>query len=212
MHKLASLLLLVAAPAFAQPGPAPAPSAERPAPRAIGTWADWEAFAAREAGGAVCYALSRPFSSIASVGFALTAYPIGVERGWVSRTQAVDRTLTTLRFFRDLPQGTQATGQGGLRGFYYHFLDMETGHRYDTWVELSSVDTALLMMGVLFAQSYYDRDEAREREIRELAEQLYRRVDWAWLQRRPPLVSMGWFPESGFIEHDWRGYNEAMLL
>lgn len=64
MHKFASLLLFVAAPAFAQPGPAPAPPAERPAPRAIGTWADWEAFAAREAGGAVCYALSRPFSSI----------------------------------------------------------------------------------------------------------------------------------------------------
>ena len=155
---------------------------------------------------------SRPFSSIASVGFALTAYPIGIEKGWVSRTQAVDRTLTTLKFFRDLPQGPQATGKGGYRGFYYHFLDMDRGHRYDSWVELSSVDTALLMMGVLFAQSYYDGDDPREVEIRALADALYRAVDWNWLQQRKPLVSMGWFPESGFIEHDWRGYNEAMLL
>ncbi len=155
---------------------------------------------------------SRPFASIASVGFALTAYPIGIENGWVSRTQAVDRTLTTLKFFRDLPQGPQAEGKGGYKGFYYHFLDMQTGHRYASWVELSSVDTTLLMMGVLFAQSYYDRDEPREKEIRELADVLYKRVDWTWLQKNKPLVSMGWFPESGVIPHDWKGYNEAMML
>ena len=64
---------------------------------------------------------SRPFASIASVGYALTAYPIGVENGWVSRTQAVDRTLTTLKFFRDMPMGPQRTGKGGYKGFYYHF-------------------------------------------------------------------------------------------
>ncbi len=155
---------------------------------------------------------SRPFASIASVGYALTAYPIGIENGWVSRTQAVDRTLTTLRFFRDIPQGPQATGKGAYKGFYYHFLDMQNGHRYDSWVELSSVDTALLMMGVLFAQAYYDGDDPREKEIRQLADVLYKRVDWNWLQIRDPLVSMGWFPESGFITHDWMGYNEAMLL
>jgi len=155
---------------------------------------------------------SRPFASIASVGYALTAYPIGIENGWVSRTQAVDRTLTTLRFFRDIPSGPQATGKGAYKGFYYHFLDMQNGHRYDSWVELSSVDTALLMMGVLFAQAYYDGDDPREKEIRQLADVLYKRVDWNWLQIRDPLVSMGWFPESGFIVHDWMGYNEAMLL
>lgn len=154
---------------------------------------------------------SRPFASIASVGFALTAYPIGIENGWVSRNQAVDRTLTTLRFFRDLPMGPQRTGRAGYRGFYYHFLDMQDGRRYDSWVELSSVDTALLLMGVLFAQSYYDGDDAREKEIRQIADTLYRRVDWTWLQQRKPLISMGWFPESGFIEHDWMGYNEAMM-
>ncbi|ROU05925.1 glucoamylase family protein [Lysobacter enzymogenes] len=155
---------------------------------------------------------SRPFASIASVGFALTAYPIGIERGWVSRTQAVDRTLTTLKFLRDLPAGPQASGKGSYKGFYYHFLDMQKGERYDSWVELSSVDTGLLMMGVLFAQSYYDRDDAREKEIREIADTLYKRVDWQWLQQNKPLISMGWFPESGFIKHDWMGYNEAMLL
>ena len=155
---------------------------------------------------------SRPFSSIASVGFALTAYPIGIENNWVSRNQAVDRTLLTLKFFRDMPQGPQRTGKGAYKGFYYHFLDMQKGERYNSWVELSSVDTSLLMMGALFAQSYYDRDEPREKEIREIAEELYRRVDWNWLQQNKPLVSMGWFPESGFIKHDWMGYNEAMLL
>ncbi len=155
---------------------------------------------------------SRPFSSIASVGFALTAYPIGIENGWVSRTQAVDRTLTTLRFFRDAKQGPQETGTIGHKGFFYHFIDMQNGHRYEPWVELSSVDTGLLMMGVLFAQQYYDRDEPREQEIREIADELYRNVEWTWLQVRPPLISMGWYPETGFIEHDWTGYDEAMLV
>ena len=154
---------------------------------------------------------SRPFSSIASVGFALTAYPIGIENNWISRNQAVDRTLLTLKFFRDIPQGPERTGKGAYKGFYYHFLDMQKGARYDSWVELSSVDTTILMMGVLFAQSYYDRDEPREAEIRKLAEELYRRVDWTWLQQNKPLISMGWFPESGFIKHDWMGYNEAMM-
>ncbi|KRG68810.1 glucoamylase family protein [Pseudoxanthomonas dokdonensis] len=155
---------------------------------------------------------SRPFASIASVGFALTAYPIGIENGWISRRQAVERTLITLKFFRDLPNGTAREGKGAYKGFYYHFLDMRTGERYGSWVELSSVDTALLMMGVLFAQSYYDRDDANEAEIRKLADLLYKRVDWPWLQQNKPLISMGWYPESGFIPHDWMGYNEAMML
>ena len=155
---------------------------------------------------------SRPFASVASVGFALTAYPIGIENGWISRTQAVERTLTTLRFLRDVPSGPQRTGKAGYKGFYYHFLDMQDGSRYDSWVELSSVDTALLMMGVLFAQSYYDGNDPREKEIRQVADTLYKRVDWRWLQRNKPLISMGWFPESGFIQHDWMGYNEAMML
>lgn len=155
---------------------------------------------------------SRPFSSIAAVGFALTAYPIGIENGWVSRTQAVDRTLTTLKFLRGAPQGPEPEGRAGHKGFFYHFIDMDSGHRYNTWVELSSVDTGLLLMGALFAQSYYDGEDPREAEIRELADQLYRAVDWTWLQQRKPLISMGWYPERGFIPHDWNGYDEAMFV
>ena len=113
---------------------------------------------------------SRPFSSIAAIGFALTAYPIGVERTWITRAQATERTLTTLKFLRDAPAGPEATGKAGHRGFYYHFLDMRSGQRFAEWVELSSVDTGLMMMGILFAQSYYDRDDAAEREIRGIAD------------------------------------------
>lgn len=155
---------------------------------------------------------SRPFASIASVGFSLTAYPIGIENGWVSRTQAVDRTLVTLEFLRQARMGPQAEGRSGHKGFFYHFLDMQSGARYDKWVELSSVDTGILLMGVLFAQSYYTGDDEREVRIRELADQIYRRVEWPYLQQRPPLISMGWYPERGFITHDWKGYNEAMLV
>ena len=155
---------------------------------------------------------SRTFSSIASIGFALTVYPIGLENGWISRHQAVDRTLLTLQFLDNAPKGPQATGRAGHKGFFYHFLNMQTGERHKSWVELSSVDTALLMMGVLFAQSYYDGDDPREVEIRKLADKLYKAVDWPWMQQRYPLISMGWFPESGFIAHDWKGFNEGMMV
>src|SRR6267143_3422049 len=95
------------------------------------------------------------FSSIAAVGFALTAYPIGAERGWITRAQAADRTRTTLRFFWTAPQDSAVTGATGYHGFFYHFLDMTTGKRFQN-VELSTIDTALLLAGVLFAQSYFD--------------------------------------------------------
>ena len=153
-----------------------------------------------------------PFCSVAAVGFALTSYPIGVEQAWITRAQAAQRTLATLKFLHNLKSGEQATGVAGHRGFFYHFLDLQTGHREGDWVELSSVDTGLLLMGALFAQSYFDRQDPNERKIRALAESLYRRVQWPWLQVRSPLLSMGWFPEKGFLEHDWVGYNEAMLV
>ena len=91
---------------------------------------------------------TKSFSSVAAVGFALTAYTIGVERGWVTREAARDRALTTLRFFWTAPQGDAPTGVTGYRGFFYHFLDMETGLRFQR-VELSTIDTALLLGGVL---------------------------------------------------------------
>ncbi|MEO7149662.1 MAG: glucoamylase family protein, partial [Rhodanobacteraceae bacterium] len=153
-----------------------------------------------------------PFASIAAVGFALTAYPIGVERGWITRDQARARVLATLRFFANAPQGPNEDGETGYHGFYYHFLDMQQGRRYAKWVEVSTIDTTLLMAGVLFDESYFNGDGRQEREIRKLAETLYRNVDWNWVQVRPPLIGMGWTPGGHFIPHDWQGYDEAMLL
>lgn len=154
---------------------------------------------------------SPSFASIAAVGFALTAYVVGAERGFVSRGSARTRTLKTLRFFEALPQGPEETGVAGYKGFYYHFLDMKTGQRFGT-TELSTVDTALLMGGVLVAQTYFDRDTRAEKEIRDLAGKIYGRVEWTWAQNRPSAISHGWRPETGFLRFDWRGYNEAMLL
>lgn len=150
-------------------------------------------------------------ASVAAVGFALTAYPIGAERGYVSRHEAAQRVLTTLRFLYRAPQGPQPRGTTGHRGFFYHFLEMKTGQRCGH-SELSTVDTALLMAGVLFCQSYFDQEENDEQEIRLLAELIYRRVDWPWMQVRYPAICHGWSPEGGFMRYDWRGYNEAMLV
>jgi hypothetical protein len=147
--------------------------------------------------------------SIAAVGFALTCYAIGVERGWCSRVEARDLTLTTLRFFWNLPQGPQPAGVAGYKGFFYHFLDMETGLRFKQ-SELSTVDTTLLFLGVLFAGQYYDADEPVEAEIRQLADALYARADWIWFQAGRRAISMGWHPEKGFISRNWDGYNEGM--
>jgi hypothetical protein len=133
------------------------------------------------------------FSSVAAVGFGLTAYPIGVERWWVTRDEAAKRVLTTLRFLWNAPQGAAPAGMTSYHGFFYHFLDMKTGERFEK-VELSTIDTALLLGGVLFCQRYFDRDDAREAAIRAYADSIYRRVDWTWIQPRAPLVSMGWTP------------------
>ncbi|MFZ2493653.1 MAG: glucoamylase family protein [Thermoanaerobaculia bacterium] len=154
---------------------------------------------------------TKSFSSIAAIGFALTAYPVGVERGWITREQARERVLKTMEFFAAAPQGPEARGTTGYKGFYYHFLDIDTGERYaDT--ELSTIDTTLLLAGMLFCQSYFDRDHPDEARIRELAERLYRAADWSYFLTRPPLISMAWRPESGFATHDWRGYDEASIL
>lgn len=151
------------------------------------------------------------FASIAAVGFALSAYPVGVARGYITRTQARDRTLTTLRFFASLPQGPAKKGVAGHKGFFYHFLDMKEGLRFAR-CELSTVDTALLLMGALHAQSFFDGDQPEEASIRSLVDELYGRVDWAWAQVRPPSIGHGWTPERGHIPNDWKGYNEAMMV
>jgi hypothetical protein len=154
---------------------------------------------------------ARSFASIAAVGFALTAYPIGVARGWITREQARDRALATLRFFHDAPQGPEPTGTAGHKGFFYHFLDMASGTRFgDT--ELSTIDTALLLAGALHVQSFFDGADEQETQIRTIADALYARVDWTWAQLPSGLIARGWQPENGFIGHQWEGYCEAKLL
>jgi hypothetical protein len=118
---------------------------------------------------------------------------------------------TTLEFLLGAPQGPEPEGTTGYKGLFYHFLDMTTGARFQQ-VELSTIDTALLMAGVLASQGYFDRDDPVEAEIRSAADQLYRRADWAWAQAHPPLITLGWLPERGFDPGDWRGYDEAMIL
>ena len=154
---------------------------------------------------------TKTFSSIASVGFALTAYPIGVERGYITRRQAVERVLKTLKFFWDAKMGPDRSNVTGYKGFYYHFLDFKNGRRFDS-VELSSVDSAILMYGILFCQTYFDRDDPPEKEIRALADSLYRRMDWYFMQRDKPLINMGWTPEEGYAPLDWQGLNEGALV
>jgi hypothetical protein len=149
-------------------------------------------------------------SSIAVAGFALTSYPIAVERGYMRRDEAIKRALVTLHFFHDGPQGTGADAIG-YKGFYYHFLDMKTGRR--VWKsEISTIDTTYLLAGALAAAMYFDRDTKGEREIRQIAEALYARADWRWAQNGGLTVTHGWKPETGFIKYRWTGYSEALIL
>ena len=146
--------------------------------------------------------------SIAVVGFALSCYPVAVENGWMARKDAAARVLKVLQFFFRSTQSDQPDATG-YKGFYYHFLDMKTGRR--VWqCELSLIDTALLVAGMLTAQCYFDRND--EREIHELVETLYRRIDWRWAQNGEETLSQGWKPECGFLHYGWEGYNEATIL
>ena len=149
--------------------------------------------------------------SIAAVGFGLSALNIGVERGWVPRETARQRVLTTLRTLAEGPQGEQADGVNGHRGWFYHFLEMGSAQR--AWkCELSSIDTALLLAGVLDAGEFFSRQDPDEGAIRDLAKRLVSRVDWAWMTNGKETITMGWHPEKGFLESRWIGYNEAMIL
>jgi hypothetical protein len=151
------------------------------------------------------------FISVGATGFALTAYPIGAERRWITREQAADRTLRTLEFFWGSRQDTASTGSTGYKGFFYHFLNPGSGTRFEN-VELSNVDTGLFFAGALFCQSYFDRASSSEQRIRALTDSLFARADWAWMRVRPPLLSLGWGPGEGFLPYDWRGYNETLFM
>ncbi len=154
-------------------------------------------------------------SSIAATGFGLPCFAIGVERKWISREQAAQITLQTLSFFCNSVQ-SPATNATGYKGFYYHFLAMDTGTR--AWnCELSSVDTGLLLMGVIFVRNYYTLENEVESRIRLLAGRLLGRVEWDFMAMPPSgqyanSISMGWTPEKGLHEMGWSGYNEALFL
>ena len=148
--------------------------------------------------------------SIAAVGMALATIPIVVERGVLYREFAAKITLKRLRYLLQCPQGPE-TDASGYKGFFYHFLDIETGRR--VWeCELSTIDSAFLFAGALTAGTYFDRDVPVETEIRVLADALYQRADWNWARDGESTLTHGWRPESGFIPHRYRGYDEGLLL
>jgi hypothetical protein len=149
-------------------------------------------------------------ASIAVSGFGLSTYPVAVERGWLTRPEAARRVLVALRFFAESVQ-SDAADATGFKGFYYHFLDLETGRR--TWkCELSLIDTTLLLAGVLTVSVYFAGDAPAEVEIRSLAEMLLSRVDWAWATNGQSTIMHGWKPECGFLHYGWEGYSEATIL
>ncbi len=149
-------------------------------------------------------------ASIAAVGFALSCYPVAVERGWMLRHHALHLTLAALRFFDAADQSGARDGVG-YKGFFYHFLKPATGTR--AWnCELSTIDTALLLVGILHAAQYFSADSPDEREVRARAQSIYARVDWRWAQNGGDAIALGWKPETGFLVNRWLGYNEAMIL
>jgi hypothetical protein len=148
-------------------------------------------------------------SSIAAVGMALAAYPVGIERGFITRDEAILRTLTKLRFFARSEQ-SQSPNATGYKGFYYHFLDMQTGRR--AWeCEISTIDSTFLFAGMLSAAAYFDGDSEDENEIRTLADDLYQRADWHWAVDGGITLTHGWRPETGFLPFRWEGYDESTL-
>lgn len=143
-------------------------------------------------------------ASIAGTGFGLACNALSADRGFTTRLEAAQRTLTTLRFLT-------STRESSSHGFFYHFLDPITGQRAGK-CEISTIDSSLLFAGAIAVAEYFDRDSEIEREIRSLGNSLYLNAEWTWASPRPPVISHGWTPEKGFLRYDWRGYNEALLL
>jgi hypothetical protein len=145
----------------------------------------------------------RPMASIAATGFGLTALCIAEKRGYQPRVQVIEQVRRTLRFHaHQLPN---------VHGFFYHFNDVNTGARIDK-NEVSSIDTALLLCGILTARAHF----AHDAEIHDLATLIYNRVDWPWMLNGPnngnTTFSMGWHPESGFLSARWAHYCELMMI
>ncbi len=154
-------------------------------------------------------------SSIAAVGFAIPSYAIAAERYWISRDSASQLVNTILNFFLNSEQSDNPNATG-YKGFYYHFLNMQTGRR-DYKSELSTIDTGLLIAGVIFARQYFDKDNDIEKAIRINATKLIDRLDWNFFRMKTNdqynnSICMGWKPEEGYHHMGWVGYNEAILL
>jgi hypothetical protein len=156
---------------------------------------------------------SQPASvvSIAGVGFGLTGIGIAIDHGWITRAQGRQRVLTTLRTFRDGPQGAGASGLMGYKGWFYHVLGLNSATR-DGTSELSSIDTGLLLAGMLYVKQYFDANQSEENEIRSAAAAVFNRVDWQWMANGGNSLTLGWTPETGFLPWRWIGYSEAMVL
>jgi len=149
-------------------------------------------------------------SSIAAVGLALASIPVLVSRAVISREFAPELALKRLRFFKDSAHGSERDATG-YKGFYYHFLDMRSGRR--VWeCELSTIDSAFLLAGMLTCAAYFDGDSEEEAEVRRLADWLYRRADWQWALNGGAALAHGWTPEHGFLPQRWTGYDEGLLL
>jgi hypothetical protein len=156
---------------------------------------------------------TRPGSpaSIAVVGMSISVYITGVEKNFISRNVAARRILKILQFMHASEQSTdnQATG---YKGFYYHFLNMENGKRASK-SELSTIDTTFFIAGALSAAAYFSEENETESTIRQLANNLYERVDWQWALNGEKTLSHGWLPESGFLPYRWDDqYSEALLM
>ncbi len=139
-------------------------------------------------------------ASTALTGFALTALCIASDRQWMDPNKLRERVRATLRHF--------ASDQDHVRGWYYHFVNRKTGER--AWSsEVSTIDTALLLAGVVTAQQYYSDDA----EIYRLASDIYERVDFGWMMdQRTGLLHMGWEPETGLLHAEWAEYDEQAIL
>jgi len=150
--------------------------------------------------------------SIAAVGFGLTAIGIGIDHGWISRTQGVARVQTTLNTFLTGPQNTNSSGIIGYQGWFYHFLDFNTATR-SSGSELSSIDTTLLLSGILYAKQYFNGTNADETSIRTMADALFNGVNWTFMAQGTDKVEMGWQPTTGFSGFgNWVGYDEGMMI
>jgi hypothetical protein len=149
--------------------------------------------------------------SIASVGFGLTAIGIGIDHGWITRSQGVARVTATLNTFLNGPQGPADSGTIGYNGWFYHYLDMNTAVRAPD-SELSSIDSSFLFAGILYARQYFNGTNAAEAAIRTMASSIFNRVNWNWMAQGTNAVSMAWYPDTGFDTANWVGYDEGMII